>query len=446
MAGTRLLIQCVVLGQLLVLVAVSMFVGFCLPDDVDAICRNNVNGNLFVRAFSFPQQQKDTNKHSDFMDLDELQDPPSWQAQVAPEDFSELNLQKAANWWNLELVPNTDTKTVCNNPNSPIAKDHALWICTSNSLSSPQHAGGRSQDGTSVLYVDWKNAPTECANILSAQVRIRLFLGEDKISEKSITFLKDSLLKWASKSDTLPYAAGNNLGLDDVSLDLNVIPVNGANQRNRPELQRTPPPQSNSMPNPRSHEEFKTRSIADESLSSSELSKLLETVGEDLERASPITLSLYLPSSFELQMTDSMIHSLFVRVEGSKEKVWCNYNDTIELLRTTKKASKDSEDVPFDPENEFERLANSLFSSPPDKTVLQPLSLIEEVAVTADFILRKLPLQLHFPLEHYAAIFAPLLFPLLLPFFVRLVKECRRHKEKSNKRTAMGGSNDGRTR
>eukprot|EP00934_Nitzschia_sp_Nitz4_P004690 Nitzschia sp. Nitz4//scaffold65_size103378//61251//62531//NITZ4_004470-RA/size103378-snap-gene-0.13-mRNA-1//-1//CDS//3329556252//4680//frame0 len=39
-------------------------------------------------------------------------------------------------------------------------------------------------------------------------------------------------------------------------------------------------------------------------------------------------------------------------------------------------------------------------------------------------------LEPEFPLEHYAAIFAPLLFPLLLPFFLGVLKEYRRYKEK----------------
>jgi hypothetical protein len=40
----------------------------------------------------------------------------------------------------------------------------------------------------------------------------------------------------------------------------------------------------------------------------------------------------------------------------------------------------------------------------------------------------------HFPLEHYAAIFAPLLFPLLIPFLASLVKEWKRYREKKTKK------------
>jgi hypothetical protein len=42
-------------------------------------------------------------------------------------------------------------------------------------------------------------------------------------------------------------------------------------------------------------------------------------------------------------------------------------------------------------------------------------------------------LEAHFPLEHYAAIFAPLLFPLLVPFLTGLYKEYKRYQEKKKK-------------
>jgi len=44
--------------------------------------------------------------------------------------------------------------------------------------------------------------------------------------------------------------------------------------------------------------------------------------------------------------------------------------------------------------------------------------------------LKKSRLHSHFPPEQYAAIFAPLLFPLLLPFLVGTIKEFKRYKEK----------------
>jgi hypothetical protein len=48
----------------------------------------------------------------------------------------------------------------------------------------------------------------------------------------------------------------------------------------------------------------------------------------------------------------------------------------------------------------------------------------------------------HFPLEHYAAIFAPLLFPLLIPFLASLVKEWKRFREKKNKKEVEKAEND----
>jgi hypothetical protein len=43
-------------------------------------------------------------------------------------------------------------------------------------------------------------------------------------------------------------------------------------------------------------------------------------------------------------------------------------------------------------------------------------------------------LESEFPIEHYGAIFAPLLFPLLIPFFASVIKEWKRYKEKIKKK------------
>ena len=41
-----------------------------------------------------------------------------------------------------------------------------------------------------------------------------------------------------------------------------------------------------------------------------------------------------------------------------------------------------------------------------------------------------IPLKKHFPWEHFLAMFAPLLFPLLLPFFISLIRERKRYYAK----------------
>ena len=49
----------------------------------------------------------------------------------------------------------------------------------------------------------------------------------------------------------------------------------------------------------------------------------------------------------------------------------------------------------------------------------------------------------HFPVEHYAAIFAPLLFPLLVPQIAGVVREWKRYKEKTNAKTTTINTNVG---
>jgi hypothetical protein len=50
-------------------------------------------------------------------------------------------------------------------------------------------------------------------------------------------------------------------------------------------------------------------------------------------------------------------------------------------------------------------------------------------------ILTQKSIHTDFPVEHYAAIFAPLLFPLLLPFLAGLIKELKRYKEKKRNKS-----------
>lgn len=50
-------------------------------------------------------------------------------------------------------------------------------------------------------------------------------------------------------------------------------------------------------------------------------------------------------------------------------------------------------------------------------------------------ILTKKSIQTEFPIEHYAAIFAPLLFPLFLPFLAGAIKEFKRYKEKKRNKS-----------
>ncbi|KAL3942627.1 MAG: hypothetical protein SGARI_000206 [Bacillariaceae sp.] len=55
---------------------------------------------------------------------------------------------------------------------------------------------------------------------------------------------------------------------------------------------------------------------------------------------------------------------------------------------------------------------------------------------------RTVPLTQDFPLEHYAAIFMPLLFPLLVPFLISTVKEFKRWRQKRKKTAAASASTE----
>jgi uncharacterized protein YaiL (DUF2058 family) len=61
------------------------------------------------------------------------------------------------------------------------------------------------------------------------------------------------------------------------------------------------------------------------------------------------------------------------------------------------------------------------------------MRLLDQSAADALEIQRQLPMRTHFPVEHYLAIFAPLLFPLLLPFLTSLFREIKRYKVKTTK-------------
>jgi hypothetical protein len=61
------------------------------------------------------------------------------------------------------------------------------------------------------------------------------------------------------------------------------------------------------------------------------------------------------------------------------------------------------------------------------------MRLLDQSTAGALGIQRQLPMRTHFPFEHYLAIFAPLLFPLLIPFLTSLVREINRYKVKTTK-------------
>lgn len=63
---------------------------------------------------------------------------------------------------------------------------------------------------------------------------------------------------------------------------------------------------------------------------------------------------------------------------------------------------------------------------------------LQELKITLEALLKTSRIHSDFPLEHYAAIFAPLLFPLLLPFLVGTLKELRRYKRKQEEDSKKG--------
>lgn len=72
---------------------------------------------------------------------------------------------------------------------------------------------------------------------------------------------------------------------------------------------------------------------------------------------------------------------------------------------------------------------------------LQRLLVLHTGARTIPIVSPLPRLEQHFPLEHYAAILMPLLFPLLVPFMISTLKEYRRWKEKKSKKKEEEGSN-----
>jgi hypothetical protein len=63
----------------------------------------------------------------------------------------------------------------------------------------------------------------------------------------------------------------------------------------------------------------------------------------------------------------------------------------------------------------------------------QVMRLLDQSAADALEIQRQLPMRTHFPFEHYLAILAPLLLPLVIPFLTSLLREIKRYKVKTTK-------------
>ncbi len=67
---------------------------------------------------------------------------------------------------------------------------------------------------------------------------------------------------------------------------------------------------------------------------------------------------------------------------------------------------------------------------------------LAELHQQLEILLTQKNIQSGFPIEHYAAIFAPLLFPLLLPLFVGTIKELKRYKEKKRRKNSTAEKRD----
>jgi hypothetical protein len=145
---TRLVITCAVIGQLLGLVTVSLFLGFCPPGDV--LCRDLSESSL-MKHIMVPRARQ---YHNGFKLY------PRLRAQVSRHDFQGYSLEKASSI--LELVPNDFASKVCRNPTTPEAQSYSLWICALSS--SPQHSNlDPEQDiivrrgDTLILYFDLRD-------------------------------------------------------------------------------------------------------------------------------------------------------------------------------------------------------------------------------------------------------------------------------------------------
>ncbi|CAJ1932495.1 unnamed protein product [Cylindrotheca closterium] len=187
---------------------------------------------------------------------------------------------------------------------------------------------------------------------------------------------------------------------------------------------------------------------------------------------------LYLPAEQE-KLSDDEIPSWLAWKQGSEQLVTVftyHSNDEFEIMTSLtsligswlEKSASDSESVPDDEMAENDYLRNLQFTW--QKAIMQDFddwkmhltpdersevfltlgktshsfstrlqSLLQARAILEGAMGRnKDTMTPEFPLEHYAAVFLPLLFPLLLPLFTSFVKELKRFKEKVKTKREKG--------
>ena len=422
MAGTRLLIQTVVVLQLLGLTLWSLYDGLCRPDDV--LCRD-------FWALLDPQEAPGI---------------PQFEATLKPlvaQSDPELSLKLQLPW-----EVNEKAKAVCQDPRSPVTQEHPLWLCSNHQKESHMVVHNES------LVVFYSTDDSLDALLLPAfkpRHTLVVHLIVEESPQETVSRTKEwakMLENWISESRIEAWPCVQSI---EVSIDV-VSPLTKNWVAN---------PKSSSDEENEAGTKEETFSYLQE-LSSSQVDSLLKKSTSSSSDENDFQLIVYIPSILPVAESSWKVgEQEFFVIPGSSAPLalravgqWLGsyMGLPVDDLRIDSDGSfpkwytarywelANEEKFEYFLQD-FHRVRHLL--SKDDKIMLpnaldtDPEKRYMELSRAHEQILskeRSTILTSEFPLEQYAAIFAPLLFPLMVPFIVALVKELKRYREKRSKK------------
>ena len=377
MAGTRLLIQTVVVLQLLGLTLWSLYDGLCRPDDV--LCRD-------FWALLDPQEAPGI---------------PQFEATLKPlvaQSDPELSLKLQLPW-----EVNEKAKAVCQDPRSPVTQEHPLWLCSNHQKESHMVVHNES------LVVFYSTDDSLDALLLPAfkpRHTLVVHLIVEESPQETVSRTKEwakMLENWISESRIEAWPCVQSI---EVSIDV-VSPLT-----------------KNWVANPKSSSDEENEAGTKESSWKVGEKEFFVIPGSSAPLALR-TVGQWLGSHMGLPVDDLRIDSDGSFPKWYTARYWELANEEKfeyflqDFHRVRHLLSKDDKIM----------LPNAL-DTDPEKRYME-LSRAHEQILSKE---RSTILTSEFPLEQYAAIFAPLLFPLMVPFIVALVKELKRYREKRSKK------------
>jgi hypothetical protein len=407
MAGTRLYIQSLALVELLVLAAWSFFHGLCQNGDV--LCQFPLQ--VVQKTFQLPS-------------LESPYQLPLIQVEMQLQPNTKVKWRK-----------NPEASLICSEPNSPLVQGQGLWWCPPLNPQDPARVVVR--ESSLIIFCNESELP----GIVMPEIVSPFALSVHLMLEETTDVSHHAQRLALTLQDTVENLK-NWPCVDQVSVEMSVA---------HPYTSRWIVAES------ASEETGEMVPAYLPALDESQAEQLLESLDPPASDSFGGDLLLYVPaveptSAASFQIGDSLL-LMVGKWDTSAVSDWLLSKMGIPVEALDHDGSvpawydewywhQASQQLSTEIQYLFSRVQHLVKEQPelgPSSTAREHYIALKALRNELDHLLRTSRVQSNFPLEHYAAIFAPLLFPLLLPFLVGTIKEIKRYKEKKRSKHGTQG-------